>query len=154
MIGTLINAGTVIVGSCLGLWLHTRLPRRITVIAFQVIGLFTLFVGFSMALKTANFLIMIFSGVIGAIIGELCKIDLGIDRFGEGIKVNLKSQNDKFSEGFVTAFLLFCMGSMTILGAFEEAWEASRIYCWRSPCSTVFLQWLWRPGSEWAFCLQ
>jgi hypothetical protein len=120
MIGTLINAGTVIVGSCLGLWLHTRLPRRITVIAFQVIGLFTLFVGFSMALKTANFLIMIFSGVIGAIIGELCKIDLGIDRFGEGIKVHLKSQNDKFSEGFVTAFLLFCMGSMTILGAFEE----------------------------------
>jgi uncharacterized membrane protein YqgA involved in biofilm formation len=98
MLGTLVNVGTVIIGSCLGLLLHARLSRRITLIAFQVIGLFTLFVGFSMALKTANFLIMIFSGVIGAIIGELCKIDIGIDRFGERIKARLKSQNDKFSE--------------------------------------------------------
>jgi len=120
MTGTFVNVGTVIVGSCLGLLLHARLPRRITTIAFQMIGLFTLFIGFSMALKTGNFLIMIFSGVIGAIIGELCKIDVGIDRIGEWIKVRIKAQNEKFSEGLATAFLLFCMGSMTILGAFEE----------------------------------
>ncbi|MFH1213094.1 MAG: DUF554 domain-containing protein [Candidatus Neomarinimicrobiota bacterium] len=120
MIGTVINVGTVILGSCIGLFLHTRLPRRITVIVFQVIGLFTLFLGFSMALKTTHFLILIFSGVIGAIIGELCRIDRAIEHFGERLKRGMKSENEKFSEGLVTAFLLFCMGSMTILGAFEE----------------------------------
>ncbi|MDD5060961.1 MAG: DUF554 domain-containing protein [Candidatus Marinimicrobia bacterium] len=120
MLGTLVNVGTVMLGSSLGLLLHTRLPRKLIVIVFQVIGLFTLFLGFSMALKTANFLIMIFSGAIGAVIGELCQIERGINRLGENIKRRLKSDNDKFAEGLVTAFLLFCMGSMTILGAFEE----------------------------------
>lgn len=120
MLGTLVNVGTVILGSSLGLLLHTRLPRKLIIIVFQVIGLFTLFLGFSMALKTANFLIMIFSGAIGAVIGELCQIERGINRLGENIKRRLKSDNDKFAEGLVTAFLLFCMGSMTILGAFEE----------------------------------
>ncbi|HNZ37599.1 MAG TPA: DUF554 family protein, partial [Candidatus Marinimicrobia bacterium] len=62
MLGTLVNVGTVILGSSLGLLLHTRLSRKFTVIVFQVIGLFTLFLGFSMALKTTNFLIMVFSG--------------------------------------------------------------------------------------------
>ncbi|MFA7710292.1 MAG: DUF554 domain-containing protein [Candidatus Neomarinimicrobiota bacterium] len=120
MLGTLVNVGTVILGSSLGLLLHTRLPRKLIIIVFQVIGLFTLFLGFSMALKTANFLIMIFSGAIGAVIGELCQIERVINRLGENIKRRLKSDNDKFAEGLVTAFLLFCMGSMTILGAFEE----------------------------------
>lgn len=120
MLGTLVNVGTVILGSSLGLLLHTRLPRKLIVIVFQVIGLFTLFLGFSMALKTANFLIMIFSGAIGAVIGELCQIERGINRLGENLKRRLKSDNDKFAEGLVAAFLLFCMGSMTILGAFEE----------------------------------
>ncbi|MFA4921887.1 MAG: DUF554 domain-containing protein [Candidatus Neomarinimicrobiota bacterium] len=120
MLGTLVNVGTVILGSSLGLLLHTRLPRKLIIIVFQVIGLFTLFLGFSMALKTANFLIMIFSGAIGAVIGELCQIERGINRLGGNLKRRLKSDNDKFAEGLVTAFLLFCMGSMTILGAFEE----------------------------------
>lgn len=120
MLGTLVNVGTVMLGSSLGLLLHTRLPRKLIVIVFQVIGLFTLFLGFSMALKTANFLIMIFSGAIGAVIGELCQIERGINRLGGNLKRRLKSDNDKFAEGLVTAFLLFCMGSMTILGAFEE----------------------------------
>ncbi|MDD5541406.1 MAG: DUF554 family protein, partial [Candidatus Marinimicrobia bacterium] len=97
MLGTLVNVGTVILGSSLGLLLHTRLPRKLIIIVFQVIGLFTLFLGFSMALKTANFLIMIFSGAIGAVIGELCQIERVINRLGENIKRRLKSDNDKFA---------------------------------------------------------
>lgn len=120
MLGTLVNVGMVLLGSSLGLLLHTRLPRKFTVIVFQVIGLFTLFLGFSMALKTTNFLIMVFSGALGAVIGELCKIEEAINNLGENLKRRLKSDNDKFAEGLVTAFLMFCMGSMTILGAFEE----------------------------------
>lgn len=120
MEGTLINAGAVILGSIVGLIIHSRLPKNIVNIVFQGIGLFTLFLGVNMATKTSNFLIMIFSIVIGSIIGELLDIDKSVNRFGEWLKKKVKSKNDKFSEGFVTSFLLFCMGSMTILGAFEE----------------------------------
>lgn len=120
MEGTLINAGAVILGSVAGLLIHSRLPKNLIKIVFQGIGLFTLFLGINMATKTSNFLIMIFSIVIGSIIGELLDIDKAVNRFGDWLKKRIKSKNDKFSEGFITSFLMFCMGSMTILGAFEE----------------------------------
>lgn len=120
MLGTIVNVGTVLLGSSLGLLLHRHLPEKITKIVFQGIGLFTLFLGFSMAMKTTNFLIMIFSIVLGSIIGQLLSIDAALDNFGNRLKKRVGSENDKFSEGLITAFLLFCMGSMTILGAFEE----------------------------------
>ncbi len=123
MQGTLINIVAVLIGSFIGLILHSKLPKKITTIVFQGIGLFTLFLGFNMALKTDNFLLMIFSIVIGSIIGEGIDIDKQLDRFSTFIKQKFKLKNEKFSEGFITAFLLFCMGSMTILGAFEEGFS-------------------------------
>jgi len=120
MWGTLINAATVITGSLIGLGLHARLPQRLTRTVFQAIGLFTLLLGFTMAIKTSQILILIFSVLIGSVSGELLALEDGLNRLGEILKNRLKSGEIRFSEGLVTAFLLFCMGSMTILGAFEE----------------------------------
>jgi len=120
MTGTLINAAAIIIGSLIGIGLHTRLPERIVKIVFQGIGLFTLFIGFYMGMKTNNLFLMILSIVTGGIIGEWINIDKYINRFGDKVKLKLKSKNSKFTEGLVTAFLLFCMGSVTILGAIEE----------------------------------
>lgn len=63
-----------------------------------------------MALKTDHLLIMIFSLVIGAILGELLGIDASIRHFGDWLRRRLGSRHSNFSEGFVTAFLLCCMG--------------------------------------------
>jgi uncharacterized membrane protein YqgA involved in biofilm formation len=120
MYGTLVNAAAVILGSIIGLIFHSKLPKKITNTAFQAVGLFTIILGVTMAIKTSNFLVMIFSIVIGAIIGEIIDIEKRINNFGEFLKLKLKTKNERFSEGFITAFLLYCMGSMTILGAFEE----------------------------------
>lgn len=120
MLGTLINVGAIILGSLIGLAIHAKLPERLTRIAFQGIGLFTVFLGLTMAAKTSNFLVMIFSIVPGSIIGELIGIEKHMDRLGEHIKQKVGSKNKSFSEGFITAFLLFCMGSIAILGSIEE----------------------------------
>ncbi|MBS4015295.1 MAG: DUF554 domain-containing protein [Candidatus Latescibacteria bacterium] len=120
MIGTLINIGAVIVGSVLGLLIHAKLPLRFIRIVFQGIGIFTIFLGIKMALKTGNLLIMVFSIVIGSVIGEFINIDKGINNLSDCLKRKIKIGSDKFSEGLITAFLLFCLGSMTILGAIEE----------------------------------
>ncbi len=120
MLGTLVNTAAVVVGSLIGFFLHARLPERLTKITFQAIGLFTLFLGFSMALKTQKVLILIFSIVSGALIGELLDIESYLNRFGEWLKRRLRLGSERFSEGLVTAFLVFCMGSMTVLGAVEE----------------------------------
>ncbi len=118
--GTLVNAGAVILGSVIGLIFHKRFPERIAAIVFMGIGLFTLFLGINMASKTGNFLVMIFSIVPGSIIGELLNIEGRMQRLSDFLKRAIGSGDDCFSEGFVTSFLLFCMGSMTILGAIEE----------------------------------
>lgn len=120
MTGTFINVGAIIVGSILGLIFHAKISKKYITIVFQGIGLFTLFVGIAMSLKTENYLIMIFSIVLGSLLGTLIKLEYQINRFSDFIKKKVKSDNSKFSEGLVSAFLLYCMGSMTILGAFEE----------------------------------
>ncbi len=137
MVGTLVNVAAVIAGSAVGVLVGTRLPERLTRIVFTGIGLFTLVIGFSMALKTQHFLVMVFSVVLGAVAGELIDIDRQLNRLGEwlkkatsrkhqasspdhGTQVPDPGHQSRFSEGMVTAFLLFCMGSMTVLGALEE----------------------------------
>jgi len=120
MTGTLVNAGTIIIGSIIGLLLHSRLPKKLTEIAFQGLGIFTIFLGVTMALKTSNYLIMIFSIVVGGIVGEVLNIEEKSDKMGNYLKRKLRLGSPTFSEGLVTAFLLYCMGSMTILGAIEE----------------------------------
>lgn len=120
MTGTFINAGAIILGSLIGLIFRSKIPEKYIKIVFQAIGLFTLFVGVAMSLKTQNYLIMVFSLVIGAVIGTAITLDKQIDVFAEWLKKKVRMSNEKFSEGLVTAFLLYCMGSMTILGAIEE----------------------------------
>lgn len=120
MTGTLVNVATVLLGSILGIILKSRLPEKLTKTVFQALGLFTLALGFIMAIKAQNYLVIVFSLVLGAIIGELIDLELITDQFSEKIKNKIKIKDEKFSEGMLTAFLLFCMGSMTILGAFDE----------------------------------
>jgi len=120
MLGTIINVVTIIIGSSIGLLIHSKLSPLFTEIAFQGMGIFTVFLGIVMAMKSTEFLIIIISIIAGSILGELLNIEKWFDKLGSKLKVKLKSTNTKFSEGLVTAFLLFCMGSMTILGAIEE----------------------------------
>jgi uncharacterized membrane protein YqgA involved in biofilm formation len=120
MIGTLVNFAAVILGSSIGIIIHRNLPKRYVKLIFQIMGLFTLVLGFKMALEGKQLLIMIFSLILGGLLGEMLKMDEWINSLGDRIKKLTKSKNDSFSEGLITAFLLFCVGSMTILGAIQE----------------------------------
>lgn len=120
MQGTLVNAIAVIIGSLIGLALRRSFPERIKKIVFQGIGLVTLFIGFQMTMKTGNLIILFFSVTIGAVIGEFLNIEGHIEDFGNLIKSKFSSKEDKLVEGFITAFLIFCMGSMTIIGSIED----------------------------------
>jgi uncharacterized protein len=120
MIGTVLNVGTVLLGSSIGLLIRSRLPERYIQVIFQVFGLFTMFLGVKMALETQNIMVMIFSLLIGTLLGEWWSLENGMSKFADFVKKKIKSGNDSFAEGFITAFLIFCMGSLTVLGAIEE----------------------------------
>jgi uncharacterized protein len=125
MLGTIVNVITVLVGGSIGLLLNKKLPDRYVKIFFQVVGLFTLFLGFSMALETAHVLHMIMALITGALIGEALELERRMEVLGDRPKTKLKFGNEKFTEGLLTAFLLYCMGSLTILGAIEEGMGGS-----------------------------
>ncbi len=118
--GTLVNVAAVLAGSTVGLLLNKSLPERYVKIFFQVMGIFTLFLGISMALKSTHVLYMVMALITGSLIGEWLNLQKAMESFGSWIKHKIKVKNDKFTDGLLTAFLLYCVGSMTIIGAIEE----------------------------------
>ena len=124
--GSIVNALSVILGSFIGISIGNRLPKSIRAIIFQVMGLFTLILGLKMSLETQALIILLLSLTMGAAIGEKLNIEQKLQILGLKIKNLLKNKNEKFAEGLVTAFLLFCLGSMTFVGAIEEGINQDR----------------------------
>lgn len=130
MKGTLVNTATVIVGSSLGLLIGARFSEKINTVVMHALGLSTLLIGFKMAFKTDNILLVIGSLAIGGIIGEFIKLEQGLESLGEFIKRKVKSKSGNFVLGFVTSSLVFCIGPMTIVGSIQDgvSGDASVLY--------------------------
>lgn len=120
MIGTIVNTAAVIAGGTAGLLLKKSMPERIKTIYFQAIGLFTLAIGISMVWQMENILIVVISLAVGGLTGEYLHLEKRAEKLSEYLKGRLKTNNAEFSEGLITSFLLFCVGSMTILGTIQE----------------------------------
>lgn len=119
--GTLINVLSILLGGIIGLIFNKGIPENIERIIFQSLGLFTLFLGLSMALESSGmYLLLVVSLVLGSVIGELLKLESKTENIGQIIKGKLKNSNPKFTEGLVTASMLFSIGSMAIIGPMNE----------------------------------
>lgn len=119
-LGTIVNAATVTIGASIGLVIKKHLPQRIVSIVFQAIALFTVFIGVKMALVSTHILIMILSLVVGGLTGELLRLEENVEKLVNRFKTRFKFKNQQFTEGLLTAFLLFCAGSMSFIGAIED----------------------------------
>ena len=122
-LGTIINTATVLAGGGLGLLIGNRIPDRIRMIIVQVIGLVTIAIGLRDVINTDNMVFPLVGMVLGAIVGELLRIEDRLEHLGEILrrKFTKPEIESKFVTGFVTATLLFCVGPLTILGAIEDA---------------------------------
>lgn len=127
-VATLVNVFLVTIGSLIGIFFEKSFPEEIKSIVFQAIGLATLLIGIQMSLKIPNgmLLMLIFSTIIGGILGQLVQLDQLLQETGDTIKALLNIQSANFTDGLVTAFLIFCIGSMTIVGAIEEGLRGHR----------------------------
>lgn len=119
MIGVLVNTGTVILGSLVGLLLKKGIPERVSGAVMMAIGLCSVYIGIDGAMNGDNPLVLIVSMVFGTIIGTLIDIDGKINRIGQFLEKKLKKdgKGSSVAEGFMTASLLFCIGAMTIVGS-------------------------------------
>lgn len=131
-LGTIINTVAVIFGGMLGIVLKNGVTKRFEKIMMQANGLAVIFIGISGALKymlvvednnisTQGTMLMIFSLVIGSLIGEWINIEAKMEIIGEKLKSAVKIKNDnRFVDGFVTTSLIICIGAMAIVGAMQD----------------------------------
>lgn len=125
--GTLVNVTTVLLGGGLGLLLGSRLPERTQRTLLQTLGLVTLYIALDMAASLSHLKAGPLPGVIaalvalalGAVVGEGLRLEEGLERLGEGLRQRFSGAG-RFTEGFVAASLLFCIGPMTIIGGLQN----------------------------------
>ena len=125
--GTWINIVTVLLGTTLGLLLKGYLPLRMQRIITQGVALITLFIG----LRMAESLVKVQAGrmdgivlglitlVVGGLLGEWCLLEDKLNRLGDWLKKRFRGEGS-FTQGFVAASLLFCVGPMTLIGSLNN----------------------------------
>jgi len=121
MIATFVNCGAVIIVSLIGLLLHRKINDSFKHVVYVGAGMISLVLGISMGLKTTQFVFMALALILGGILGEWWNVEGGILRFGEFLKKRFaKRDSDKdFAGGFLNASVIFCVGAMTLVGAFK-----------------------------------
>lgn len=120
MLGVIANVITVLIGSTVGMLFSKLISEKYTNAIMVAIGLCTIYIGVDGALAGDNTLVLIISLAIGTALGTLLDIDGRINTLGSFIEEHFNKGNSKKSsvaQGFVTASLLFCIGSMTIVGS-------------------------------------
>ena len=93
MPAVLVNTATVLVGSLIGILFRNRLKESLRNAVMKALGLCTMLIGISSAIATQNLLCVILCMVVGTVIGELLKIDDGIEHAGDAIKAKLMKGN-------------------------------------------------------------
>lgn len=131
-LGTIVNTVAVVVGGLLGLLLKNGIAKKFEAILMQALGLATIFIGASGVLKymlvvedgilaTQGTMLLIFSLVIGCLLGQLLDIESKMETLGIKLKAAVRIKNDnRFVEGFVTTSLIVCVGAMAIVGAMQD----------------------------------
>jgi uncharacterized membrane protein YqgA involved in biofilm formation len=123
MLGPLVNAITIVICSLIG-WFTGRtvkgIPEHFEEIIKKAIGLSIVYIGIKGALDNQHVLLLIMSMVGGALIGELINIDRLMNRFGTWAEHKLGMSGGTFAKGFVSASILFCTGSMAVVGSLQS----------------------------------
>jgi uncharacterized membrane protein YqgA involved in biofilm formation len=119
LLGSFVNGLAIIVGSLLGSVLR-NISEQTKDTVTKAIGIGVMVLGVQMALKTSSFTLIIVSLCLGALIGEGLKIEDGMNRLGMWLQVHFAKSGSNFADGFVTASLVFVIGSMGIIGAIQS----------------------------------
>lgn len=120
MLGTLVNTAAIIAGAFIGLLFKGGIPDSYNRTIMKSIALAVLLIGILNALKTENILLLIFSLAIGSLLGEICKIEDGLQNLGNWLESKFSRSGGQISQGFVSSSLLFCVGAMAIVGSLES----------------------------------
>ncbi|CAK7025038.1 hypothetical protein CIW83_19760 [Tissierella sp. P1] len=120
MLGTIVNALAIILGSLLGIGVKKGIKDDYKNTIMDGIGLAVIIIGIMGGIKSENIILVIGSIVVGSIIGEVIGIENKLDNLGNFLQDKFGGKDSNFSKGFVTASLVYCVGAMAIVGSLES----------------------------------
>jgi uncharacterized protein len=119
--GTLVNTLAIVAGSIIGLLFRGGISAAYRTTVIHAVSLAVVLIGLQSALKASNLLLVISSLAIGSIMGEWMDIEGKLEKVGGWFEVKFsKAGSAGISKGFVTASLIFCVGSMAVIGSLES----------------------------------
>ena len=137
-LGTVVNVAAVILGGIIGKFFGSKMKHAMQDSLMKVLGLAVVFVGASGALSKMltvengslsvyGSLMMIISLALGTLIGEIINIEKYLERFGDFLKKKVKAKDDNgFTDAFVSASLVVCVGAMAIVGSIQDGLTGDR----------------------------
>ncbi|WP_343765415.1 DUF554 domain-containing protein [Clostridium malenominatum] len=120
LLGVLVNGAAVAIGSSIGLLFKKGIKEKFRITVMNGLALCVILIGVSGSLKSKDLNSIILSMVIGSIIGEFIDIDMRLQKMGDNLQSKFKEKGGRFSQGFVAATLLMCVGAMSIVGSLES----------------------------------
>lgn len=120
MLGAVVNSAAIFSGALIGILFKKGIPERFNATVTHGVALAVVLIGIMSAMEFTNILLLIISLVIGGIIGELVDIEKRLDRLGAALENRFAKGHGEIAKGFVTTSLMYCVGSMAIIGALES----------------------------------
>ncbi|REB08152.1 DUF554 domain-containing protein [Sporosarcina sp. BI001-red] len=119
--GTLVNVALIVAGSLIGR-VFKNIPDRMKQTVMYGIALAVMAIGIQMTFESTQLLIVIISIVIGSVIGEWINVDKMMEQAGKWLESKMPAQKSGqgISQGFITATMIFVIGSMSIIGAIDS----------------------------------
>lgn len=125
MLGPIVNGVVIVICALAGKFFVKGLSGRFEEIIKKAIGLSIMYIGISGAMDNSRVMLLIISMVAGSIIGEWINIDKGMNTLGLWAEKRFGFGEGNFAKGFVTASILFCTGSMAIVGAMQSGLQGN-----------------------------
>lgn len=137
-VGTVTNVATVIAGTTVGALAGRRFPERLRETVTAALGLLTAALAVREIVKTDEFALVLAAVLAGAVLGELARLEAGLTRLGDALQRRVAGrsavandvetpqatapppQRSRFSEGFVVASLVFCVGPLAVIGSIQD----------------------------------
>jgi len=120
MLGTIVNTGAVLAGSLVGVCAGKSIGNELKETLMKVLGLAVVGIGLQMALSAKGLIPSVACLLLGALTGELLRIERGVEWLGESLKARFNSSSQTFVKGFMSATLLYITGAMTIVGSIQD----------------------------------
>lgn len=119
-VGPLVNTAAAVVGASIG-FAARGIPERIQKGALDAIGLAVIAIGLSMALFGHPDLVIVTAAMaLGALAGGFLQIEERIEHAAQRLQGHGSQGSSRFVEGFLLASIVWCVGSMAIVGALQS----------------------------------